>query len=283
MIRLLKWAATVVGGLVIAVAGAYAYVWFSAEAILNRKFRTPAQHVVASTDPKAIARGKRLASFLGCTGCHGATLQGDIFFDIPFDTRAVGANLARLAKSYSDADFARIIRHGVRPDGTGVWNMPSSGFFELSDLDTGALISYIRSLPDEDGELPKAEVRIIGRWLLVRNVYPLQPTQIPQFAERRQFDITDARQRGEYLARIACAECHEPHLKGHPDGSTPNLSIGAGYTLDEFRLLMKEGKQKNDRDIGLMGEVARGRFSHFTEDEVADLHAFLVQKALDGE
>jgi mono/diheme cytochrome c family protein len=282
MSRLTHITALAFAALLIAAASGYAYLWFSSEALLGQKFRTPEQHVSASGDPAVIARGKRLASILGCTGCHGAMLQGDVFFDEPFDARSVAVNLPRLAKIYSDADFARVIRHGVRPDGTGVWDMPSDGFFELSDADTGAVISYIRSLPDEGGVLPRPVNRIYARYILVRNIYPLQPSLIRHFAERRSFDLSQPLQRGEYMARIACGECHGSHLKGVP-GDTPNLSIGAGYSLEDFRRLMASGQSKSGRDLDLMDDVARGRFSHFTDDEVAEVHAFLVQKALDGE
>jgi hypothetical protein len=35
----------------------------------------------------------------------------------------------------------------------------------------------------------------------------------------------------------------------------------------------------NGRDLGLMGEVARYRFSAFTDDEIDALYAFLTDRA----
>ena len=47
--------------------------------------------------------------------------------------------------SYTDADFVRALRHGVRPDGKSFLIMPANLYAHLSDADVGALIAYIRS------------------------------------------------------------------------------------------------------------------------------------------
>lgn len=38
---------------------------------------------------------------------------------------------------------------------------------------------------------------------------------------------------------------------------------------------MNEGVALGDRELGLMGKVAQSRFSHFTEEEQRQLHAYL--------
>ena len=62
-------------------------------------------------------------------------------------------------------------------------------------------------------------------------------------------------------------------LEGSPD--TPALSVVAGYSAAEFTRLMREGVPKDGRKLGLMGDAARSRFSHFTDEEVSGLYAFL--------
>ena len=42
---------------------------------------------------------------------------------------------------------------------------------------------------------------------------------------------------------------------------------------------MRTGMPLDDRDLGLMAAVSRGRFSHMTDAEIADLHAYLVARA----
>jgi hypothetical protein len=56
----------------------------------------------------------------------------------------------------------------------------------------------------------------------------------------------------------------------------PDLRIAAGYTLEQFTHFMRTGKA---RELKLMSDMARRRFSHFTEDEIAELHGYLVARA----
>jgi acetylornithine deacetylase/succinyl-diaminopimelate desuccinylase-like protein len=60
-----------------------------------------------------------------------------VFFDQPMLARLVAPNVVRAIKGYSDAELARLLRHGVRPDGRGVAVMPSSTFYHLDDADLG--------------------------------------------------------------------------------------------------------------------------------------------------
>ena len=55
------------------------------------------------------------------------------------------------------------------------------------------------------------------------------------------------------------------------------LVAARAYSLDQFRSLMHEGKAVDDRDLGLMRQIAEWRFSQFTDEEVDHLHAWLVQ------
>ena len=96
-------------------------------------------------------------------------------------------------------------------------------------------------------------------------------TNVPEL----RTDPSDPRlERGQYLAMTTCNECHGLDLRGGFD--LPDLAIVAAYPEEDFRRLMKEGVAIGGRDsLGLMSTVAKDRFSHFTEQEVADLWAFL--------
>ena len=52
------------------------------------------------------AHGKRISDVLGCTGCHGANLQGERFYEL------YASNLTRELPKYSDAQFERLMRAG---------------------------------------------------------------------------------------------------------------------------------------------------------------------------
>ena len=56
---------------------------------------------------------------------------------------------------------------------------------------------------------------------------------------------------------------------------TPGLAVVAGYTPTAFATLMRTGKPVSGRDLVLMDDVARARFSHFDDAENAALYAYL--------
>ncbi len=75
-----------------------------------------------------------------------------------------------------------------------------------------------------------------------------------------------------------CNECHGFSLRGDVPwgGSTaPDLLIVMAYDEAAFAHLMRTGKALGDRELPMMSGVARGRFAHFTDEEIVDLHAFL--------
>ena len=82
---------------------------------------------------------------------------------------------------------------------------------------------------------------------------------------------------GAYLARTACAECHGVQLAG--SDFAPDLRIAKGYTREQFAHFFQTGEALGGRDLPLMSEVARNRFSHFTDEEEDALYAYLMARA----
>jgi len=120
-----KWAAAVAAVLGAIALFAIAYVYIGSERLLDRHYPLPASSLRASRSAAAIARGDRLAHAHGCTDCHRPNLEGTF---IP-DFGVWSLNLTQLARTFSDQDFERAIRHGLRPDGTSVAEfMPSDAF-----------------------------------------------------------------------------------------------------------------------------------------------------------
>jgi mono/diheme cytochrome c family protein len=117
---------------------------------------TPYPTVVASADPEVIARGRYLAHGPShCATCHStddrdhpdkiltSPLQGGLAFVMgPIGTR-YAPNLTPDPTTglgrYSDAEVARAIRTGVRPDGS--LSIFMAGQSELSDEDLVAVLS----------------------------------------------------------------------------------------------------------------------------------------------
>ena len=159
--------------------------------------------------------------------------------------------------------------------------MPSGMFAALTDQDLGAIVSYLRSLPVREG--PTRSVRLgplahlafaLGRLLPAAEEAQRAAKLTKSYPAPNDPDWT-----GAYLARTACSECHGLDLRGDASGKPPDLKIAGSYSLDAFNHLMRTGKAPGEREIGLMSRVARGRFSHFTDAEIASLHRYLVARA----
>lgn len=264
-------------GAVVVLAG-YATVYGASHRMVHRSYDAPLVEVSRPATPELIAEGERLARIRGCIGCHGRAMEGQVFFDQPWVARIVAPDLTRVAAEQTDAELERAIRHGVRADGRGVWVMPSNMFYHLSDDDLAAIVAYIRSVPRHNGPATEIRLRLLGRVGLVTGKFPLITAGIDGSEPRMTVDPDDPLSLGRYLALTSCTECHGMDLRGHPP-ETPDLRIVAAFSLDAFTALMREGTGLGGRELGLMGDMGRSRFTHFTDEEIAGLHAFLVTLA----
>src|SRR5262245_36517806 len=126
MAKFTRWVIRILGGvaalLVLLILGLY----IGSEVVLRRRFSAPLVSIAVPTDSATVEYGERLARVRGCLGgCHGERLEGKVFFHEPGVARLVAPSLTAAAARYSDAELARIIRHGVRPNGRGVFGMPA--------------------------------------------------------------------------------------------------------------------------------------------------------------
>src|SRR5688572_22682722 len=151
MKKALKWIGIGLAVLVVVLLIAIFGLYFVGSGRVEGPYQVEVQTVDVPTDEAAVARGEHLATAIsGCADCHTANLGGQIFIDGPPIGQVVASNLTSgaggIGSRYSDEDFVRVIRHGVKPDGKTVLPMmPSTELSYMSDEDLGALIAYIRS------------------------------------------------------------------------------------------------------------------------------------------
>lgn len=226
------------------------------------------------TDAASIAEGDRLGWLVGCHGCHGDSLEGKVFVDEPKVLRLVAPNVIEAVRGYSDAELERLVRHGVRRDGRGVVAMPAATTYHLSDADLGRLIASLRAAPFIRRELPATRLRMFGVLAAAQGRIVPDAATIDHRAERLgdRNDSTRAA-RGEYLARITCAECHGVTLMG--SATSPALVKGYGYTSAQFVSLLLDGRSRDGRDLGVMRRASQERFVRFTRDEIEAIYAWL--------
>jgi cytochrome c553 len=277
MRRLWKWLGLGAGAIVAFCAAALGYFYIASQAIILRHYPLPVSSARASKDPQAVARGSHLASVYGCADCHARTLQGAFIADFGVSSR----NLTRLASSFSDADFERAVRKGLRPGGTSVAEfMPSDAFQYMADGDMADIIAYIRSLKPGGEDIPFPAYDFKARFSLLKGESHMDQFWFAQ--QKPALNLGVRYSRGRQLAMTACGECHMTALTGAPDflppPRAPDLSLVASYTREDFVRLMRAGKAAGGRELPLMSSTARLRFSRFSDSQVNAVYDYLAAR-----
>lgn len=255
-------------------AGGWAWLGRRAAALQAAPIAAPLVEVAVPGDSAAVAEGERLAWLHGCHGCHADSLQGKVFLDEPRVMRLVAPNVTRVIRSYSDAELARLIRHGVTRTGRAVLTMPSAGFYHLSDADLGRLVAYLRTVPPHTATWPPTELRVLAKLAVVRGQVPTDAGTMDHEAPRvGASGDTSVVSLGRYRATTICTECHGLDLRGQDQA--PGLMGALGYTLPQFTALLLDGRSRDGRDLGLMATTARRRFSRLRAAEIAGLWGYL--------
>ena len=135
----------------------------------RKRYAIAPARIVVPTDSASLGRGHALAALNGCTGCHSTTLGGQVMFSMFPVARLAAPNLTRgrggVGGRYTDADWERAIRHGVRANGHPLVIMPSTEFNQLRDEDVGQLIAYLKSVPPVDSVVPGVTLWPVGHVL----------------------------------------------------------------------------------------------------------------------
>jgi cytochrome c553 len=279
--RIFKWAGGILGGIVVLACIGVAIVYVLIGADFSRTFDVALTEIAVPRDEASIDEGERLARLRGCfNGCHGKTLNGNVFFEVPDGSTLVAPDIAALAGNLSAAELERVIRHGVRPDGTSVLlAMPSEMFYNLSDEDVGKIIAFIETQEPGEESLPETRFGPLGRLFLMLYKQDLgtilSAEAVDHGATRLDASAGTPHALGEYIAMTTCTECHGADLRGWPGEDIPSLAIVAAYSLPDFTTLLRTGTPIGGRELDLMAVVANSRFSNFTDDEIAALHAYL--------
>lgn len=225
----------------------------------------------------SMAEGKRLVQTFGCTGCHRA--NGNVLADIPNVARIVAPNLSRIVPTYSDNELVRLLRAGVKRDGTSAVVMPAESFASMSDDDMATLLAYLRQLPvTSDNQPSTTEFHLMGRLAIALGKVPFSAKSAPPMLAPVHRPDESPQEQGAYLVQVVCSHCHNV-TEGMDDGwgmITPPLAMmGQVYSKPDFEHLMRTGKGIGERELGLMSEAARSDFTHMTDPEIDAIHAYL--------
>ncbi len=256
--------------------------------------------VLAQGDAK---RGAYLAKAAGCAGCHteakkdAVPYAGGRELKTPFGT-FFGPNITPHPEAglgrWSEADFLRALRSGVRPDGAHLFPaFPYTSFTLMTDADARDLWAFLRSLPPDgrasrphDLSFPFNLRPLVSFW---KWLY-FSPGPFAADAGR-----SAALNRGAYLVNALghCGECHTARTSlggpkrdrllagtahGPGDKRVPNLTPAKLKKWDdnELKEFLTEGITP-DGDVAAesMGEVIRNTTSQLTPEDLAAVIAYL--------
>jgi len=255
----------------------------------------------AAQDKNLLARGTYLMnSIVACGNCHvqrgekGRPIMekglsgGMVFDEEPF--KAYAPNITPDPETgigkWTDAQLAKAIREGVRPDGTLIGPpMPIMFYRGLADTDLKAIIAYLRAQPPVKNPVPKSEYRI-----------KLPPSYGPAVKNVSAPSRQDAVKYGQYLAGPLghCMDCHTPWVKGVPDMSkagaggnpfrgpwgvavsrnlTPHQQGLKGWSDADIARAIREGVRKDGTP--LKPPMAYGWYKNISDADMKSLIAYL--------
>lgn len=290
--RLARWFAMIIAVLAgVAALGAVAIYGIS-EAQLRQTYQIDVAAPEIPTDAASIERGRHLVTAVTmCAACHSASMEtpnlaGSVFLDIPpalLGAPNLTGGAGGVGRRYSPADWARTIRHGVRPDGSPLLFMPTANFYNLSDADLGAIIAYIKSLPPVDNQPPASQLYPLGRALVAAGQLELPAAVLDHAAPRVPAPPPGRNvEYGRYLTAIStCRDCHGANLSGGPIDEpgappAPNLTPGGalkGWTEAEFINTLRTGVRPGGSQLQppMPWEIA----GQMTDDELGAIFRYL--------
>ena len=240
-------------------------------------------------------RGEYLSKAGGCLGCHteerkeAVPYAGGRALKTPFGT-FYGPNITPHPQSgigrWSEADFARAMREGRRPDGAHYYPaFPYTSFTRITDEDLRHLWAYLRSLKASPQPSRPHELGFAYRWR-----FTLAGWKWLFFSP----GPSTAQNRGAYLTHALghCGECHTPrNFLGGPrkdrvlagaklpdDKRAPNLTPTRlkQYGEGDLKEILQTGNFPDGDVMGdIMGEVVRNTTSQLTPQDLDALVAHL--------
>lgn len=145
--------------------------------------------------------------------------------------------------------------------------------------DMAAVLAYLRSRPAVGQVHPRPVFEEGGRRALAAGELKSSAAEVRERTRDWPPDLGPDHALARYLSRATCAECHGLDLAGRQrlggGKPPPDLSIVGAYDAQQFERLLRTGRAAGDRELELMSGVARGRYRHFTNEELTQLYSYL--------
>jgi mono/diheme cytochrome c family protein len=254
---------------------------------------------------EAVARGEYLVHAGGCVSCHtapgGTAFAGGRALATPFGT-FYSPNITPDPDTgigrWTDAQFLRALREGVRPDGAYYFPVfPYTSFTNISDADALAIKAYLFSLPPMQQVSRENDVWFPFSWRFLQLGWRTLYFTPGPFRVDPSHDATY--NRGAYLVTglSHCGECHTPRnmlgavkpsmaLAGTPDGPdghpvsniTPDRATGIGqWDSQDIVDVLRRGRTPEETTVkGAMREAVQDGLKFLTEADMQAIAAYLL-------
>lgn len=252
-----------------------------------------------AADDDTLAHGRYVATAADCIACHtapdGKPFAGGLPLKTPFGT-IYSTNITPSSSGiggYSEAQFARAVRQGLRADGANLYPaMPYTEYSGITDPDMHALYVYFRK-----GVAPVTSTTPRDSLRFPFNIRLLLKPWNALFAGGKPFQPLGARDaawnRGKYLVDVLghCGTCHTPRsllmaektskgLSGASLGAwyAPNITPGpagiGSWSIDEVTAYLATGTAPHGAYAG--GEMLEAIDHSFSKLTDADRRAIAI-------
>jgi mono/diheme cytochrome c family protein len=264
----MKWTGRIIGAILLLLILAAGAVYAISEIEISSTYERKAEKIIIPNDSMTLERGRHLVrSIAKCVDCHGDDFGGKLVIDDPMVGHIPAPNITSgkgsVTRNYTDADWVRTIRYGVRPDGKPVVVMPSNEYWHHDDEELGAIIAYIKSAPPVDRDMGDKSLGLVIRALYLAGQVPLPAEIIDADAKRPVAPPPGATaEYGKHLSITGgCIGCHGPSFSGGkipgapPDfpaarNLTPDNETGIGkWSEEDFFRALRTGKRPDGSDL----------------------------------
>lgn len=253
----------------------------------------------------AVARGAYLVRAGGCFSCHtapgGQELAGGRALKTPFGTfysPNITPDKDTGIGNWTDAQFQRALREGIRPDGSYYFPVfPYTSFTNITDADALAIKAYLFSRPPVHAPDKPHDVRFPFSLRFLQAGWRVLFFVPGPFRPERGHDAVY--NRGDYLVTALghCGECHTPRnalgglkpglklsgTKDGPDGDTvPNITpdpkTGIGdWDKDDIATMLKTRETPDQSKVkGGMAEVVEDGTKYLTDADREAIATYLL-------
>ena len=262
------------------------------------------QAAPALGDEDAVERGEYLVRAGGCFSCHtaagGQNLAGGRALATAFGTFYT-PNITPDPETgigrWTDRQFLRALRDGIRPDGANYFPVfPYTSFTRITDRDALAIKAYLFSLPAVRQQNRPHNVAFPFSWRFLQTGWKALFFTPGPFHPAPERGV--AYNRGAYLvtALAHCGECHTPRnflgamrsgqwLAGTSDGPDgqlvpnitpdPDTGIGKWEKSDVVELLKTGTTPEQSRVKGAMRETIQDGLKYLSDNDLEAIADYL--------